>query len=716
MSRFLSEALSHFSFTRDLRRDFHRHPELGYEEIRTAGIVAAELVNLGLEVTTGVAQTGVVAVLEGGRPGPVVMLRFDMDALRVQEETSTAYASEIDGKMHACGHDGHVAVGLTVARILTAHRAEFGGTVKFIFQPAEEGLGGAETMIAAGVLENPRPDTCLAIHLWNEREVGWVGLPAGPIMACMSTFKVKLMGKGGHGALPHQVVDPMVAAAQVVMALQTIVSRNISPFESAVVSVTRIAGGETYNVIPPAVELQGTIRTFDENVRQVVFARLESIVQNTAAAFGCNAEVKLHVVTPAMVNDESISLRLQDIFRDRFPDLRLDTAVKSTVSEDMAFFMREIPGCYFLVGSADPRSGRDYAHHHPKFDFDENVLPLAAAALCEAAFALLEPVSQVQPAAGITQADLWQDDNGLESAPDLRPTVPVTQVISKAKPDFIPQRVVSLVPSMTESLCELGLGHTLVGVTDYCTSPAEALKDLPRIGGPKDARIEDILALKPDFVLANQEENTPQIVAGLAAAGIFTWLTFSRTVDESVADLWDLAEIFRYEPAVLGLKTLQMALDWLRSSEVDRPRFRYFCPIWQGTDEDGTPWWMTFNDATYPGDLLKLLGGDNIFAERRRRYPLEADLGRGQEEPAGLRDTRYPRVLAADIISGQPDIILLPDEPDQFDEERVQNLRTLLEATKAVRQDRLVRLDGSLLFWNGIRLAKAISELPTALF
>ena len=198
---FLSEANQLFETTRALRRDFHLHPELGFQEVRTAGIVGRELHELGLEVSSGIAETGVVALIEGGRPGPAALLRFDMDALPVQEETGAEYASQTPGVMHACGHDAHTAIGLTVARLLHAHRQELAGTVKLVFQPAEEGLGGAERMIAAGVLQDPRPAFSLALHVWNERPFGWVGVTAGPVMAAAEIFRLRLLGKGGHGSL-----------------------------------------------------------------------------------------------------------------------------------------------------------------------------------------------------------------------------------------------------------------------------------------------------------------------------------------------------------------------------------------------------------------------------------------------------------------------------------------------------------------------------------
>ena len=229
MNNFLDEAQALFEYTRNLRRDFHKHPEIGLKEFRTANIVAKELSGLGMEVKTGVGQTGVVGLIEGKAPGPVVLLRVDMDALPIQEETGAEYASENPGLMHACGHDGHVAVGLTVARILNEHRNEFCGTVKMVFQPGEEGLGGAEKMIADGVLQDPPADVALGLHVWNEKPVGWIGVVPGPVMAAADTFTVKITGRGGHGAVPDLTADPIVAAAQVVTALQSIVSRNVPP-------------------------------------------------------------------------------------------------------------------------------------------------------------------------------------------------------------------------------------------------------------------------------------------------------------------------------------------------------------------------------------------------------------------------------------------------------------------------------------------------------
>lgn len=396
MSNFLSQAQELFPYTQAVRRDLHMHPELGFREVRTAGLVARELQALGLEVTTGVAQTGVVGLLEGGKPGPVVLLRFDMDALPVSEETGAAYASTVPGVMHACGHDGHTAIGLTVARLLHARRSELAGTVKFVFQPAEEGtcgqeMGGNERMIHDGVLEDPRPDLALALHLWNEKPLGWIHAAAGPVMAGAEEFKITVAGRGGHGALPNRTADPVLAACHIVTALQSIVSRNVAPLEAAVVSVTMLHAGQAFNVIPPQATLEGTIRTFEPSVRKTVLQRFEQIAQGVATAMGCQAEVSVKRLTPAVINADEVAHGVQAAARRALPDADLDTSGHLTMgAEDMAFMLEKIPGCYFFVGSANSERGLDYGHHHPKFDFDEAVLPRAAAWMAEAALEFLK--------------------------------------------------------------------------------------------------------------------------------------------------------------------------------------------------------------------------------------------------------------------------------------------------------------------------------------
>jgi amidohydrolase len=387
---FVSEAQSLFEYSQSLRRDFHAHPELGFQEIRTAGIVARELNTLGLEIQTGIAGTGVVALLKGAKSGPVILVRADMDALPIVEETAAVYASQNPGVMHACGHDGHTAILLTVARMLHAHRHEFAGTVKFMFQPAEEGLGGAEKMIEGSVLENPEVDVALGLHVWNERPVGWFGIANGPAMAGAEIFKIKVVGKGGHGATPHLALDPVLAAAQIVTALQGIVARNVAPLQTAVISVCTIHGGETFNVIPPAVELTGTIRTFEPEVRARVLKRFEETVRGVAGAMDCQAELDLQCLSPATINQREIAGIVQTAARRLFPTAEIDPANFITMgSEDFSFVLDRVPGCFFFIGSANQEEGLVAGHHHPKFDFDETVLPQAAALMSAAAMDLL---------------------------------------------------------------------------------------------------------------------------------------------------------------------------------------------------------------------------------------------------------------------------------------------------------------------------------------
>ncbi|MCP4139399.1 MAG: amidohydrolase [Chloroflexi bacterium] len=397
MADFLTKSKNLFAYTQKLRRDFHMHPELGFEEIRTAGIVAKELRALDLETTTGIAETGVVALMEGGKPGPVLLLRFDMDALPITEETDAEYASQTSGKMHACGHDGHVAVGLTVAKMLNEVRDNLAGNVKFVFQPAEEGVvnqdgrGGAEQMMYEGVLENPKVDYALALHLWNSKELGWLGIGAGPVMAGAEYFKITVRGKGGHGAMPQASVDPIVASAEIISALQSIVSRNIDPLKPAVLTVGSIQGGEAFNVIPPKVEMTGTIRTFETEVRETVLKRFDEVVKNTAQAMGCTVGFERRRISPAVINEAKITESVQKAAQRLYPETEIDQGNYLTMgAEDMAFMLEAVPGCYFFVGSANTEKGLNYDHHHPKFDIDEASLPHAAALMAEAVVEILK--------------------------------------------------------------------------------------------------------------------------------------------------------------------------------------------------------------------------------------------------------------------------------------------------------------------------------------
>lgn len=389
MINVLLEAENLLAYTLNLRRDFHRNPELGFQEIRTSRIVAQELSSLGLEIKTGVGKTGVVALLDGKNPGPVTLLRFDMDALPIQEENEVEYKSNTDGIMHACGHDAHTAIGLSVARLLTQHRDDLHGMVKFMFQPAEEGLGGAEAMISDGVLADPRPDLALAMHVWNEKPLGWIGVAPGPVMAASESFLVRIIGKGGHGALPNATNDPIFAAAQIITSLQSIVSRNVPPLETAVVSVTAIHGGDAFNVIPQDVEFKGTIRSFDPSVRMNVLTRFREIISQTAAALNCKAEIELKSITPALYNDPKICEVIKSVIGWILPDSKLDSSERTMGSEDMAYVLEKVPGCFIFLGSADETKGLNYPHHHPRFDFDEKVLSKAVGLMTSATLELM---------------------------------------------------------------------------------------------------------------------------------------------------------------------------------------------------------------------------------------------------------------------------------------------------------------------------------------
>ncbi|MDT8306063.1 MAG: amidohydrolase [Anaerolineae bacterium] len=372
------------------RRDFHQYPELGFEETRTAGIIAAHLQELGLEVRTGVGQTGVVATLDGPMPGPTLLLRFDMDALPVTEATDLPFASRHPGRMHACGHDGHMAIGLGVATLLARYQEQLAGRVKFAFQPAEEGLGGAIAMIADGVLDNPRPDVALALHLWNHLPCGQVRVTSGPAMASSSIFSLTVRGKGGHGATPHKANDPVLAAAHIVAALQSIVSRNIDPLNSVVVTIGEFSAGTTFNVIPETALLKGTVRSYDSETHRLIYRRILEMAKNMATAFGCQASMETVAIVPAVVNDGAAA----DVVRRaaaRIVGAEHVVAGRDMASEDMGHFLEEIPGCYFFVGSAGETEELSFPHHHPRFTFDERALAIGVATMATAAATYLLP-------------------------------------------------------------------------------------------------------------------------------------------------------------------------------------------------------------------------------------------------------------------------------------------------------------------------------------
>jgi amidohydrolase len=367
------------------RRDIHQHPELAFRETRTADLVAQALHELGLEVRTGVARTGVVGLLHGGLPGAMVMLRADMDALPVREIGDAPYASQAPGVMHACGHDGHVAILLGAATLLARHAADLPGDVLFVFQPAEEAMGGAAAMLADGLFAGAIPAAAFGLHLWNTVPMGRVCAQAGPLMAAADLIEITVLGRGGHGALPHEAVDAIAVTGQILSALQTIVSRNVDPQETAVLTIGAVHGGTAYNIIAETVVLEGTIRTFSPAVRETVLTRLRVLLDGTTAGMGARYELKVKPVAPAVVNDPGVA----EVARAAAVQVVGATSVAwhppLMVSEDFSEYQRVVPSCYMLLGSGNPVLGLDAPHHSPRFDFDEGVLPLGSALLATAA-------------------------------------------------------------------------------------------------------------------------------------------------------------------------------------------------------------------------------------------------------------------------------------------------------------------------------------------
>jgi amidohydrolase len=374
-SRIRQEILSLQPQLVEWRRYLHRRPELGFREQVTAEFVSNKLQEWGIKHETGIAKTGIVATIAGSRPGQVFAIRADMDALPIQELSDVPYKSMHDGMMHACGHDGHVAIALGTAYYLSQHRDEFAGTVKIIFQPAEEGPGGAKPMIEAGALKNPDVDAIVGLHLWNNLPLGTLGVRSGALMAAVETFYCTILGKGGHGAIPHQTVDSIVVGAQVVNALQTIVARNVDPIESAVVTVGEFHAGTAQNVIADNARLKGTVRYFNPAYEGFFSKRIEQVIAGVCQSHGASYELEYFSLYPPVINDRAIADLVRSVAESV---VETPTGVvpecQTMGGEDMSFFLKEVPGCYFFLGSANLDKGLAYPHHHPRFDFDETAL------------------------------------------------------------------------------------------------------------------------------------------------------------------------------------------------------------------------------------------------------------------------------------------------------------------------------------------------------
>jgi amidohydrolase len=363
------------------RRHLHRHPELGFEEFETARLVTERLQSLGVEeIRTGIAVTGVTGLIRGAKPasgpGRVVLLRADMDALPIHEENAVDYRSEIDGKMHACGHDAHTAMLLGIARLLSDRRDEFSGTVKVLFQPAEEGGGGARVMIEQGVLEDPHVDFVLGMHMAQQLPLGKIEARGGPVMAAADRFSAVIQGKGGHGAQPHLCVDPISVGAQIVTALQTIVGREVDPTKEAVVTVGAFIAGEASNVIPDTAELRGTLRSFDPAVREQIGRRVGEIVTGVSATHGATADYRYLPGYPPTINDPEMTAMVRDVAAAVLGEEHVSEGPLHMGAEDFSYFLEQRPGSFFFVGSSNEEKGLTWGHHHPRFDIDEASLAI----------------------------------------------------------------------------------------------------------------------------------------------------------------------------------------------------------------------------------------------------------------------------------------------------------------------------------------------------
>jgi len=377
---------SHGEWIVEIRRALHRIPEVAFCEEKTSAFLAGRLRELGLEVKTGVARWGLVGLLKGASQGPTVMLRADMDALPIQEETGLGFASTHPGVMHACGHDGNMAMVLGAAKVLSVLRGNLKGNVKFVFQPAEEGACGAKPMIQEGVLETPRVDWALGCHLWPGLPEGTVGVKAGPLMAAMDRFDIRILGKGGHGAMPHLCVDALEVGTQVVGALQRIVSRQMNPLQPSVVTVGSFHSGTAFNIIPEEASLSGTTRTFDRGIWESWPERLERVIRGVCQSMGARYDFSYTQGCPPLVNDLQVAQRVRTCAISVVGSQKVLEPEPTMGGEDMSYFLERVPGCYYFLGVG--REGGAPVHN-PRFDFNEEVLLIGTELHCRAVMDLM---------------------------------------------------------------------------------------------------------------------------------------------------------------------------------------------------------------------------------------------------------------------------------------------------------------------------------------
>jgi len=375
------------------RRALHQHPELAYHEVETSKLVADMLESLGIKVRRNVGGTGVVGVLKGAKAGRVVALRADMDGLPVHETSDVGFRSKVDGVMHACGHDTHIAMLLGAAKLLSKHKKELNGTVKFLFQPAEEhgGRGGAKPMIEDGAMKDPKVDFVFGLHIEATRKSGEFGVREGAIAAAPDTFKVKILGKGGHGSAPHETIDPIYVAAHVILALQGVSARMIDPVRPFVITIGAVHSGTKENIIPDVATLDGTIRTLDETTRKLAKRKVAEVARGVCRTFGARAEVEFEKdAYPVTVNDPETTEKVASVLR-RIPGTRVRRVEAMLGGEDFSRFLQKAPGTFYFLGSRNPEKGCVYPNHSSKFKVDEDVLKFGTASLAMLAFEFGNP-------------------------------------------------------------------------------------------------------------------------------------------------------------------------------------------------------------------------------------------------------------------------------------------------------------------------------------
>ncbi|MCL5071063.1 MAG: M20 family metallopeptidase [Actinobacteria bacterium] len=357
-----------------LRRELHKIPELGFNEFETSRFITDKLKQYNIEVKNQIANTGVLGIIKGNKTGKTIMVRADMDGLPIVEANTFNYASKNKGVMHACGHDGHMAITLTVAKILSKYRSKLNGNLKFLFQPAEEGPGGAHLMVKEGILKNPQVDALLSLHIWNLIPVGKIGVRPGPLMASINTFKLTVKGKASHGAMPQDGIDAIVVSSNIINILQAYVTREISPLEPCVLTIGKISGGVSSNIIADTVIMEGTFRTLNQALSKKFPEKIEHIVKEITKGMGAGYNIEFDFYYPVTINDKNISLLVSEAAEATVGKSNVLIPEQTMGGDDVAVYLQKVPGCHFFLGASNKEKGLDSPLHNPNFNFDENCL------------------------------------------------------------------------------------------------------------------------------------------------------------------------------------------------------------------------------------------------------------------------------------------------------------------------------------------------------